>query len=82
MGLWKVVPGDIATVHPRRQWRYAGHPYLSGDIAHVRLDVPALGLVPLRLEPFDTWNPAEIVSVWIILHDETTPRIVTVMPGR
>ena len=23
---------------------------------------------------------AEIVSVWIILHDETTPRLVTVMP--
>jgi hypothetical protein len=58
-GLWKVVPGEIATVHPRRQWRYAGHPYLSGDIAHVRLDVPALGLVPLRLESCDTWDPAE-----------------------
>ena len=25
---------------------------------------------------------AEIVSVWIILYDETTPRLVTVMPGR
>ena len=25
---------------------------------------------------------AEIVSVWIILHDETAPRLVTVMPGR
>jgi hypothetical protein len=25
---------------------------------------------------------AEIVSVWIILHEETTPRLVTVMPGR
>lgn len=58
-GLWKVIPGDIATVHPRRQWRYAGHLYLSGDIAHVRLDVPALGLEPLRLEPCDTWDPAE-----------------------
>jgi tetratricopeptide (TPR) repeat protein len=58
-GLWKVVPGDIATIHPRRQWRYAGHPYLSGDITDVRLDVPALGLVPLRLDPFDTWDPAE-----------------------
>ena len=23
---------------------------------------------------------ADIVSVWIILHDETTPRLVTVMP--
>ena len=25
---------------------------------------------------------AEVVSVWIILHDETAPRLVTVMPGR
>jgi hypothetical protein len=25
---------------------------------------------------------AEIASVWIILHDETTPWLVTVMPGR
>lgn len=25
---------------------------------------------------------ADIVSVWIILHHETTPRLVTVMPGR
>ena len=25
---------------------------------------------------------AEIVSVWIILHNETAPRLVTVMPGR
>lgn len=58
-GLWKVVPGDIATVHPRRQWRYGGHAYLSGDITAVRLAVPALGLVPLRLEPFDRWDPAE-----------------------
>jgi hypothetical protein len=57
--LWKVVPGEIATVQPRRRWRYAGHPYVSGDISRVRLDVPALGLVPLRLEPFDTWDPAE-----------------------
>jgi hypothetical protein len=24
----------------------------------------------------------EIVSVWIILHGETAPRLVTVMPGR
>jgi hypothetical protein len=37
-GLWRVVPGDIATVHARRQWRYAGHPYMSGDITDVRLN--------------------------------------------
>jgi hypothetical protein len=58
-GLWNVVPGEIVTVRPRKHWRYAGHPYLSGDIEGVRLDVAALGLVPLRLEPSGTWDPAE-----------------------
>ncbi len=58
-GLWEAVPGEIATVRPRKHWRYAGHPYLSGDVADVRLDVTALGLAPLRLEPCGTWDPAE-----------------------
>jgi hypothetical protein len=57
--LWDVVPGEIATVRPRRQWRYAGHPYLSGDIVGTRLDVEALGLEPLRLQHLGTWDPAE-----------------------
>lgn len=38
---------------------YAGHPYLSGEIESARLDLPALGLVPLRLENRGTWNPEE-----------------------
>ncbi len=57
--LWDVVPGEIAMVKPRRQWSYAGHPYLSGEIESTRLDVRALGLVPLRLEATDTWDPKE-----------------------
>ena len=58
-GLWDAVPGEIVTVRPRKHWRYAGHPYLSGDVADMRLDVAALGLAPLRLEPCGTWDPAE-----------------------
>jgi hypothetical protein len=58
-GLWAAVPGEIVTVRPRKHWRYAGHPYLSGDIEGMRLDVAALGLVPLRLDPCGTWDPAE-----------------------
>lgn len=42
---------------PRKLWRYAGHPYLSGPCVSVRLDVPALGLVPLRLEDRGLWTP-------------------------
>jgi hypothetical protein len=57
--LWDVVPGEIVVVKPRKQWSYAGHPYLSGEIASTRLDVNALGLVPLRLEDQGTWNPAD-----------------------
>lgn len=57
--LWDVVPGEIAVVTPRKQWSYAGHPYLSGEISSTRLDVSALGLVPLTLEDQGTWNPDE-----------------------
>ena len=57
--LWDVMPGEIVTVKPRKQWRYAGHPYLSGEIESTRLDVAALDLVPLRLEDMGMWDPKE-----------------------
>jgi hypothetical protein len=57
--LWTVVPAEIVVVGPRKQWRYAGHPYLSGEIVSSRLDVSALGLVPLRLEDEGIWSPDE-----------------------
>jgi tetratricopeptide (TPR) repeat protein len=57
--LWDVVPGEIAVVKPRKQWSYAGHPYLSGEIESARLDAAALGLVPLTLEDQGTWTPDE-----------------------
>ena len=57
--LWDVVPGEIVTVKPRKQWRFAGHPYLSGEIESTRLDVAALGLMPLQLEDMGMWDPKE-----------------------
>jgi hypothetical protein len=57
--LWDVVPGEIVTVKLRKLWRYGGHPYLSGEIESKRLDVAALGLVPLRLEENGMWDPEE-----------------------
>lgn len=54
-----MIPGEIVVVRPRKQWSYAGHPYLSGEIESTRLDVTALGLVPLKLEDQGTWNPNE-----------------------
>jgi hypothetical protein len=57
--LWDAVPGLIALVRPSKQWNYAGHPYLSGKIESTRLDVDALGLVPLKLEARGVWDPAQ-----------------------
>ena len=57
--LWDVVPGEIAIVKPGKQWSYARHPYLSGEIVSTRLDVAALGLVPLKLEDQGAWSPDE-----------------------
>jgi hypothetical protein len=48
--VWDVVPAEILTVTVRKHWRYARHRYMSGDLEDRRVDVPALGLVPLRLD--------------------------------
>lgn len=55
--LWEVVPGAIATVMPHKQWRYAGHPYLFGEIQATRIDAKALNLVPLALRDRGMWDP-------------------------
>jgi hypothetical protein len=54
--LWGVAPGEILTVKPSKQWSYAGHPYLSGEILGARLDVAALGLIPLHLHERGLWD--------------------------
>lgn len=43
------IRGSIITVMPKRLWTHARHPYLSGDVSSVRIDVSVLGLVPLAL---------------------------------
>lgn len=53
------VPGEIATVQATKQWTYAGHPYLSGNVLGSRLDVARLGLVPLALRAGGEWRPDE-----------------------
>lgn len=55
---WEV-PGEIVAVLPSKQWTHAGHPYLSGKVQSSRLDVQALGLAPLGLEPEGDWDPEE-----------------------
>jgi hypothetical protein len=57
--LWDMAPGEIVTVQPRKRWIYVKHPYLSGTITAHRIDVPALGLTPLRLDDHGEWDPDE-----------------------
>jgi hypothetical protein len=59
VGLWEVMPGEIISVTPRKQWRYGGHPYLSGKIKAWRLDIPTLGLTPLKLSKRRMWDPKD-----------------------
>jgi len=58
-GLWDVAPGEMIMVTPRKQWRYGGHPYLSGEIKAWRLDIPTLGLTPLKLNETGMWDPKD-----------------------
>ena len=58
-GAWKLVPGEIVTVMPKKHWSYAGHPYLSGDITGSRFDLAALDLTPLKLKDEGMWDPKD-----------------------
>jgi hypothetical protein len=57
--VWDVVPGEIVSVTPRKQWSYARHPYLSGEIKSRRLDIPTLSLTPLKLKQIGIWDPKD-----------------------
>jgi hypothetical protein len=54
---WDLVPGAIVTVTPKKQWRYGGHPYLSGEIQSTRIDAKALNMIPLNLVDMGVWDP-------------------------
>ena len=48
-GVGLVVPGEVLTILPRKQWRFSGHPYISGEVDSTRIDAEAIGLEPLQL---------------------------------
>lgn len=54
---WDVVPGEIAVVEPANIWLPTGFRHVWGDIVARRIDPPALGLEPLRLEEQGMWHP-------------------------
>lgn len=47
-----VVPGHVITVSLKRRWRWRGDAYASGTIEARRIDIDALGLVPLPVRDF------------------------------
>lgn len=55
---WEV-EGQILTVKPSKVWKHGRTDYLSGETVSRRVDIPALGLVPLELHPLGIWDPAE-----------------------
>jgi hypothetical protein len=58
-GVRDEVPGEIISVVPTKQWRYARHSYLAGNVRSSRSDVQALGLTPLALHDQGEWSPEE-----------------------
>jgi hypothetical protein len=48
--VWDLIPGEIATVKPGKKWLYGRLHYISGEVESARIDVKALGLVPLKLK--------------------------------
>jgi len=51
-------PGEIVRIKLRREWTL-GDPHISAEITSTRIDAPALGLTPLRLEERGTWSPIQ-----------------------
>ncbi len=52
-----IVPGEIATVTPSMPRPAGSTGHLTGTVDSTRLDVKALGLVPLKLRDFGLWDP-------------------------
>ena len=48
-GVSELVPGQIVTLKLEKRWSFHGAPHASGRIERARIDVAALGLVPLPL---------------------------------
>lgn len=56
-GLRTEAEAHILTVRPRKAWTYGRTTYVSGEVLGMKLDVPALGLVPLKLRDEALWDP-------------------------
>jgi len=55
--LFKIAPGEIATVELKKTWKFGNSKYISGKLVDHRIDIQSLGLIPLRLKIYDYWDP-------------------------
>jgi hypothetical protein len=53
------VEGEILTVKPSKVWKHGRTQYISGTVLSRRIDVTALGLIPLELRHLGIWDPAD-----------------------
>jgi len=54
-----VVPGQVAALTIDKRWSHNGRPWASGKVEGARIDIPRLGLVPLRLHGGELEDVAE-----------------------
>lgn len=48
--LWHVMPGHVVLLTFERRWQHRNQLYAVGEVSEAHIDVPALGLPPLRVE--------------------------------
>ena len=57
--LLQLIPGEILTLEIRKEWEYGEQCHVSGKMLDHILEIPRLGLTPLRLTDEGEWDPKE-----------------------
>lgn len=57
--LFKIAPGEIATIELKRIWEFGDNKYISGKLINHRIDIQSLDLTPLELRDCGYWDPRE-----------------------
>ena len=87
---FRIVPGHVIDVEVKREYERYGRPYIAGSVTRVAVDIPALGLEPLRLEPHGLWDPmrdmhlepGEPLADWLAVIVKDGPRPAYEMEAR
>lgn len=57
--LFKIAPGEIATIDIKKIWEFGSNKYISGELINHQIKVHLLDLKPLKLTDWDFWDPME-----------------------